>query len=70
MDSVKSMIRQAKNEWTKNPEHLQNSSIGLHFPLQSEDTKKEEVKFLKLVQFYRAEYQIPDYPTQVKASMT
>ncbi|PNX54505.1 hypothetical protein L195_g048125 [Trifolium pratense] len=68
MDTVKSKILEAKNEWTKNPERLQNSSIGLHFPLQTEDTEKE-VKFLKLVQFYRAEYD-PSYLTKVEASMT
>jgi hypothetical protein len=60
------MILQAKKKWT---ESLQNSSIGLHFPLESEDTKEtpKEMKFFKLIQFYHAEYEIPDYPTQVES---
>jgi len=39
MARVKSKILQAKNEWFKSPDCLQNASIGLHFPLQSKDKK-------------------------------
>jgi hypothetical protein len=64
MDRVRSMIVKAKNEWIQNPEHLENCSIGLNFPVESEDTK--ETKFIKLVQFYRVEEEDPDYPSQIE----
>ncbi|XP_054813837.1 uncharacterized protein LOC129314418 [Prosopis cineraria] len=47
----------ARREWMKSPELLQNCSTGFHFPAQSEEIGQEKVKPIKLLPFYRADGQ-------------
>ncbi|KAF7805927.1 uncharacterized protein G2W53_038088 [Senna tora] len=47
----------ARREWIKSPEVLQNCSTGFHFPSQSEEIGQEKVKPIKLLHFYRADEQ-------------
>ncbi|XP_061357658.1 uncharacterized protein LOC133301962 [Gastrolobium bilobum] len=45
----------ARREWIKSPEVMQNCSIGFHFPSQSEEIVEEKVEPIKLLHFYRAD---------------
>ncbi|CAL0322637.1 unnamed protein product [Lupinus luteus] len=45
----------ARKEWIKSPEDLQNCSIGFHFPPQSEEIVQEKVEAIKVLRFYRAD---------------
>lgn len=44
----------ARREWIKSPEVLQNCSTGLYFPSQSKKKPQEKVEPIKLLHFYRA----------------
>lgn len=45
----------ARREWIKSPEILQNCSTGFHFPSQSEEIFEEKVEPINLLHFYRAD---------------
>ncbi|XP_047177835.1 uncharacterized protein LOC124844865 [Vigna umbellata] len=45
----------ARREWIKSPEVLQNCSTGFHFPSQSEEIFEEKVEPINLLHFYRAD---------------
>lgn len=45
----------AHKAWMKDPEVLQNCSIGFHFPADSDVIYQENVATLKLLHFYRAD---------------
>ncbi|KAK6919051.1 hypothetical protein RJ641_017473 [Dillenia turbinata] len=45
----------ARKAWMKNPEILDQCSIGLNFPRQSKETVQGKVSKLKLIRFYRAD---------------
>ncbi|KAL9322472.1 hypothetical protein ACSQ67_010525 [Phaseolus vulgaris] len=45
----------ARREWMKSPEILQNCSTGFHFPSQSEEIFEEKVEPINLLHFYRAD---------------
>ncbi|KAK7272368.1 hypothetical protein RJT34_28909 [Clitoria ternatea] len=45
----------ARRDWIKSPEVLQNCSTGFHFPSQSEEIFEEKVKPINLLHFYRAD---------------
>nr|KYP53400.1 hypothetical protein KK1_024781 [Cajanus cajan] len=45
----------ARREWIKSPEILQNCSTGFHFPSQSEEIFEEKVQPINLLHFYRAD---------------
>ncbi|XP_027341521.1 uncharacterized protein LOC113854609 [Abrus precatorius] len=47
----------ARREWIKSPEVLQNCSTGFHFPSQSEEIFEEKVEPINLLHFYRADNQ-------------
>lgn len=55
MFKYKIKSKDAQRAWMKAPELLQNCSIGLHFPGQSEESIREKVVGLKLLHFYRAD---------------
>ncbi|KAF3444149.1 hypothetical protein FNV43_RR13839 [Rhamnella rubrinervis] len=57
MFKYKIKVSDARRAWMKNPEALQNCSIGFHFPSQSEEKNQENVKPLKLLRFYGADPQ-------------
>ncbi|PIN12422.1 hypothetical protein CDL12_14973 [Handroanthus impetiginosus] len=48
----------AHKAWMKTPEDLPNCSLGFNFPLHSDEIFQENVAFLKLLHFYRANDQI------------
>jgi hypothetical protein len=57
MSIVKSIIQEAINGWSNNPEELENSSIGLLFKHpSSEDSFVDDTLE---IQVYRAEYKNP-----------
>ncbi|KAK7290905.1 hypothetical protein RIF29_05678 [Crotalaria pallida] len=45
----------ARKEWIKSPEVLQNCSVGFHFPPESAEIVEEKVEPVKLLHFYRAD---------------
>lgn len=47
-------VSDARRAWMKSPEVLQNCSTGFHFPYQPDETLQENVKHLKLLDFYGA----------------
>ncbi|WOG98754.1 hypothetical protein DCAR_0418099 [Daucus carota subsp. sativus] len=55
MFKFKIKITDARRAWIKNPEELQNCSLGFSFPSQSEEAVQEEISSLKLLRFYRAD---------------
>ncbi|KAL5581795.1 hypothetical protein UlMin_014237 [Ulmus minor] len=54
MFKYKIKVSDARREWMKSPELLENCSTGFCFPSQSEETLQEKVKPLKLLHFYEA----------------
>lgn len=55
MFKYKIKITDARRAWIKNPEKLQNCSLGFSFPSQSEEANQEGISSLKLLRFYRAD---------------